>query len=115
MFKSHMASYMGEFVNTSQADNWWIYVPHFRYLFYVYSYASGLLISKAMQRKVKANPKFIEEVKEFLSSGTSDSPQNIFLKLGVNIKKQEFWNSGLDEIQDLLNETENLAKKLGKI
>ena len=115
LFKEHMSSYLGEFVDTSSSDNWWIYVPHFRYIFYVYSYVSGELISKSLQSKVKQNPKFIEKVKEFLSAGTSDSPKNIFLNLGIDISKKDFWLQGLNEIESLLNETENLARKLKKI
>jgi len=110
-----MSSYMGESVDTSESNNWWVYVPHFRYFFYVYSYTSGLLISKALQSKVKADLTFIEKVKEFLSAGTSDSPENIFKKMGINITDKEFWNQGLSEFEHLLSQTEELAKKLGKI
>ncbi len=115
MFKKNMEDYMGEFVDCSGCENWWIYWPHIRMYFYVYSYASGLLISKAMQKKVKENPKFIEKVKEFLSAGISDYPKNIFMKMGIDISDKEFWNKGLSEVENLLNETETLAKKLGKI
>ena len=68
-----------------------------------------------MQNSVKEDPKFIEEVKEFLSAGLSDSPKNIFKKLGIDITDKNFWKKGLDEVDALLNETETLAKKLGKI
>ena len=110
-----MERYLGEFVDCSECENWWIYWSHIRMYFYVYSYASGLLISKAMQKKVKENPKFIEKVKEFLSAGISDYPKNIFMKMGIDISNKEFWDKGLDEVENLLNETEQLAEKLGKI
>ncbi len=115
MFKGHMSSYLGEMVDTSETDNWWIYVPHFRYMFYVYSYVSGELISKYLQAQVRKDRKFVEKVKEFLSAGTSDSPKNIFANLGIDITKKEFWLQGIKEIEDLLNETESLAKRLKKI
>ena len=114
-FKRHMSSYLGEMVDTSETDNWWIYVPHFRYMFYVYSYVSGELISKYLQAQVRKDGKFVEKVKGFLSAGTSDSPKNIFANLGIDITKKEFWLQGIKEIEDLLNETESLAKKLKKI
>ena len=88
---------------------------HIRYFFYVYSYASGLLISKALQRSVKTDRAFIGRVKGFLSAGLSDSPQNIFGKLGINIANSTFWYRGLDEVEALLDETTVLAKKLGKL
>ncbi|MDX9714211.1 MAG: M3 family oligoendopeptidase [Dissulfurispiraceae bacterium] len=116
IFKKHMFSYMGKYVEQSEGcENWWIYWSHIRYFFYVYSYASGLLISKALQRSVKNDSTFINKVKGFLSAGSSDSPANIFKKLGIDIRDRRFWNNGLDEVETLLDRTKHLAKKLGKI
>lgn len=116
IFRGHMSSYMGDFVEQSQgAENWWVYWGHIRSFFYVYSYASGLLISKSLQNYVKKDPKFIDNVKVFLSAGLSESPRNIFLKLGIDIRDPAFWSLGLEEIEKLLDETILLAKKLGRI
>lgn len=116
LFRKHMISYMGPFVEqTAGSENWWVYWSHIRYFFYVYSYAGGLLISKALQHSVKENPFFISKVKEFLSAGLSDSPRNIFRKLGIDIGNAAFWHKGLDEVEHLLDETIALARKLGRI
>ncbi len=116
LFRKHMAAYMGPFVEQSMgSENWWVYWSHIRYFFYVYSYASGLLISKSLQHSVKENPAFVSRVKEFLAAGLSDSPQNIFKRLGIDITDSGFWNKGLDEVEGLLEETTALAQKLGKI
>ncbi len=116
LFRKHMAAYMGPFVEQSPgSENWWVYWSHIRYFFYVYSYASGLLISKSLQHSVKEDPSFIIRVKGFLAAGLSDSPQNIFKRLGVNITDSGFWNKGLDEVESLLEETTALARRLGKI
>ncbi|MBX4196294.1 M3 family oligoendopeptidase [Candidatus Pacearchaeota archaeon] len=116
LFRKNMEAYMGESVEQSPgSENWWVHWPHIRRYFYVYSYASGLLISKSLQNLVHRDHSKIKIVKDFLSAGLSDSPKNIFMKLGIDITKKEFWNKGLDEIDELLNETENLAKKLKKI
>lgn len=116
MFQKYMASYMGNAVEQSKgSENWWVYWGHIRRFFYVYSYASGLLISKSLQYSVREDSKFIIKVKEFLSAGTSDSPKNIFMKMGIDISDKEFWNKGIDEVEKLLDEAESLAKKLGKI
>jgi oligoendopeptidase F len=114
IFKKRMSNYLGNFVDTSTCDNWWIYWPHIREIFYVYSYASGLLISKTMQEKYKEDNSFIEKIKEFLSTGNSKTPRETFEKMGIELNK-DFWNKGLDKIEKLLNETWNLAKKMGKI
>jgi len=116
LFQKHMAAYMGSAVEQSEgSENWWVYWNHIRYFFYVYSYASGLLISKSLQNSVKRDPAFIVQVKEFLSAGLSDSPKNIFSRLGIDISDKRFWDKGLDEVENLLDETERLAKRLGKI
>ncbi len=116
IFQKHMETYMGPGVEQSKgSENWWVYWSHIRTFFYVYSYASGLLISKSMQNGVKSDPKFINKVKEFLSAGTSASPKDIFARVGIDITDTTFWNNGLDEVENLLKETTKLAKKMGKI
>ena len=116
LFQKHMAAYMGDAVEQSEgSENWWVYWNHIRYFFYVYSYASGLLISKSLQNSVKRDPAFVVQVKEFLSAGLSDSPKNIFDRLGIDISDERFWDKGLDEVEHLLDETERLAKRMGKI
>jgi oligoendopeptidase F len=116
IFKKHMADYMGDYVEQSAgSENWWIYWGHIRSFFYVYSYASGLLISKSLQNYVKKDHSFIGKVKAFLAAGYSDSPKNIFMKLGIDIGDFGFWARGIDEVEELLNETTALARKLKKI
>lgn len=116
LFQKHMASYMGPFVLQSEgSQNWWVYWGHIRSFFYNYSYASGLLIARAMQVSCAKDPAFMEKVKEFLSAGTSDSPKNIFLKMGIDITDKKFWDTGLEKIETLLKDIQKLAKKLGKI
>jgi oligoendopeptidase F len=73
------------------------------------------LISKSLQAAVKRDHHFIGKVKEFLTAGMSESPKNIFAKMDIDITDKKFWEKGIAEIEDLLNETEKLAKKLGKI
>ncbi len=116
IFLKHMASYMGDAVLLSPgSENWWLYWDHLRRFFYNYSYANGLLISKALQKSVRQDPAFINKVKEFLSAGLSDSPQNIFGNLGINIQNRKFWEEGLQEVRTLLDNATELAVKLGRI
>jgi len=116
LFQKHMAAYMGDSVEQSAgSENWWVYWGHIRRFFYNYSYASGLLLSKALQRNVKTDKQFIEKVITFLSCGTSQSPADIFMDLGIDISRKSFWEEGITEIEELLEHTEALAKKLGKI
>ncbi len=116
IFKKNMSAYMGDFVEQSKgSENWWVYWGHIRRFFYVSTYASGLLISKSMQAMVRKDKKSISKVKDFLSSGTSASPKDIFMKMNIDITNPNFWEAGINEVKTLLEETEKLAKKLGKI
>lgn len=113
LFSRHMAAYMGEYVEQSPgSQNWWVYWGHIRRPFYVYSYASGLIISKAMQAKVKQDASFISEVKSFLAAGESNSPVELFAGLGLDITNQAFWQEGVSEVEKLLVETEQLAAQV---
>lgn len=117
LYREHMHSYMGSAVSQDPgSENWWLYVGHFRLMFYVYSYASGDLISTALRAKVKQDPKFISEVKDkFLTRGLSRSAREMFGDMGIDITDKGFWKKGLEEIDEQLKATEALAKKLRKI
>ncbi len=116
IFKKHMSTYMGSSVlQDYDAENWWMYWSHFRSPFYVYSYASGLLMSNGMNALIKKDPKQWENVKNFFYTGASKSPKKIFKEMGIDIEDKKFWEDGLKEIQKLLRDTKKLAKKLGKI
>ncbi|PIP86396.1 hypothetical protein COW82_02300 [Candidatus Campbellbacteria bacterium CG22_combo_CG10-13_8_21_14_all_43_18] len=129
IFKKHMKAYLGPvFELEKETELAWIHWGHFRSFFYVYSYASGLLISKYMQKKVRENPKYIKQVKKFLQTGGSKSPWQILKELGadpasgsasklskgIDINRGVFWDKGLEEIRAKLNRAKKLAKKLGK-
>lgn len=116
LFQKHMFAYMGSSVKKSPgSENWWLHWPHIRDYFYVYSYVSGLLISKYLQNEVIKDSHFVNKVKNFLAIGRCQSPLIAFSKLGINIADPMFWQKGLLEIKNLLIETEKLARKLGKI
>lgn len=116
IFNKHMKSYLGpHFDFDENSGRGWLHWGHFRRPFYVYSYVMGLLCAQAMQAQFKENPEFISAIKEFYSTGSSLSPQEIFAKMGMDIADASFWQKGIDEYKQLLNETKKLAKKLGKI
>lgn len=116
LFKKHMSNYMGDIATFwPGSENRWIYRGHFRRFFYVYSYASGFLIAKSMESMLHQEKMSIQQLKDFLSAGTSDSPENTFKNLWIDIKKSEFRREGINEMKTYLQETIELAKSLGKI
>mgnify|MGYP003556672799 FL=1 len=88
-------------------------VPHFRYFFYVYSYAYGQIISKALYAKYKKDPTFIEKVKAFMSAGGSMSPADIFKSIGIDTTDPEFFKEGIMQVKTDLEKAIKLAKKVG--
>ena len=109
IFCKHMKAYLGDTVEEDESmRNGWIYVSHFRRFFYVYSYASGLLISKALQEMVKQDPKNISFVKAFLESGGSKSAKVLFKEMGIDISKEEIWKKGINEVKYLLDKLNNI-------
>lgn len=117
LFSKHMANYMGNAVEKSEGSkNWWIYWSHIRYMFYVYSYAAGLLISKSMQKRLKDNPQFITNIKEFYASGMDKTPtETLAEKLQIDATKSDIWLEGLEQTSKNLEMAENLATELGLI
>ena len=116
LFKKNMEAYMGDYVSQDRGSEYgWVSWSHIRTFFYVYSYANGLLISKALQNMVKEDPKNIEKVKVMLSTGSSKSPEQMFKDIGIDITRKEFWEKGLKEIEDIYSKAYELAKKLEKI
>ncbi len=112
LFTKHMSAYMGDAVEQSPgSQNWWVYWSHIRSFFYVYSYASGQLISKALQDMVRQDKSSIKNVKKFLSAGLSRSPKNLFMDMGIDITDRSFWDKGLTEVEKLLIQAESLAGK----
>ncbi len=113
LFQQYMTAYMGSAVDQSKgSQNWWVYWSHIRNFFYVYSYASGLLISKSLQSLVRQNPRNIQKVKQFMAAGQSDSPRHIFLATGIDIEQPTFWQHGLSEIESKLQQAWRLAEEL---
>jgi oligoendopeptidase F len=110
LMNKHMRSYLGPVVELTREDgyffaNW----SHIRNFFYVYSYAFGQIISDALYQRYKQDKTKIKDIIEFLSAGSSDSPENIFRKIGINPNKKLF-ETGLTRIKANVDELEKLWK-----
>ncbi len=107
----HMKSYMGD-VNFGDKDGYFfVGWPHLRFFFYVYSYAFGQLTSKVLYQKYKEDKNYIEKIKQFLSTGSSMSPEDTFKAIGLDLKNPEFWKNGMKEIENDIKTLEKLINK----
>lgn len=103
LFTKHMSAYMGPAVEQpDSASLWWVHWPHIRNFFYVYSYASGSLISKILQQRLADDPKYISKIKWLFSVGESLSPEEALKQINIDITKESTWRIGLQMLeQDL--------------
>lgn len=112
LLNTHMQKYLGPRFKLTEKDGYffvlWI---HIRDFFYVYGYAYGRLVSRALYQKYRENNSFLEEIEKFLSAGGSKSPHDIFMDMGINTNDPEFWKAGLKGIENDLNSLEKLILK----
>ncbi len=107
----HMKSYMGDINFASKDGYMFVGWSHLRFNFYVYSYAFGQLTSKVLYQKYNEDKKYIEKIKQFLSTGGSMSPEDTFKAIGLNLKNPEFWKNGIKEIENDIKLLEKLVNK----
>lgn len=101
--------YGPEFVIEPNDEVEWTYVPHFYYNFYVYKYATGLMASVALARRVLAGePGATEAYLALLKSGGSDYPLELLRRAGIDLTKPD----AIVETFDLFAETMDEFEKL---
>jgi oligoendopeptidase F len=112
MLSKHMHSYLGPVFEMKEYDGYqFVSWSHIRRFFYVYSYAYGQIISKALYLKYKEDKDYLKKIEEFLSAGQSKSPEDIFLSIGIDTRKPEFFVAGLKSIEADIMKLEKLVNK----
>lgn len=98
LMQKHLSSYLGSGVEVRDVDGYsYVYIPHLRFGFYVYTYTFGMLMSTKMANAYKEDQAYIDEIDRFLSAGQSDSVVNIFKSIGINTTKQSVFEDALME------------------
>jgi len=110
LMNEHVSAYLGPAFELTLEDGYFFaHWSHIRRFFYVYSYAYGQLISRALHEKLRENPRFIKQVDRFLSAGESESPYDIFKSCGLDTKKPDIFLEGLKGIEKDVAELERLT------
>ena len=81
----------------------WARIPHFYTPFYVYKYATGLIVSLIISDKLLNEKGFKDKYIEFLSSGGNDYPLNILKKLGIDITKKSTMENAFKVFREYLD------------
>ena len=111
MMSKHLKSYLGDAVEVGDDDGYFfVYWSHIRHFFYVYTYAYGQLISRALYEKWKKDPTYAKKIKQFLSAGRSMKPEDIFKSIGIDTSKNDFFEAGLRGVEQDIAKLERLSK-----
>ncbi len=112
LMNKHMKSYLGpKFELTDEDGYYFVNWGHIRRFFYVYSYAYGELISGALYAEYKKDKTFLTKIEQFLSAGGSKSPYKIFKDIGIDTTKPDFFQNGINKIEEELKVLEKLVNK----
>ncbi|MGC8779648.1 MAG: M3 family oligoendopeptidase [Anaerolineae bacterium] len=90
---------------------WWSYIPHFISTpGYVYAYAFGQLLVLALYARYRQAPAgFADAYLAMLAAGGSDWPHELVRPLGVDLTDPGFWQNGLEILDEMVREAEELA------
>ncbi len=88
----------------------WSYIPHFIHSpFYVYAYAFGdCLVNSLFNVYESKLPKFEDKYITLLESGGSNTYDKLLKPFGLNPKKKDFWQKGVNVIESLIDQLEEL-------
>ena len=90
----------------------WARIPHFYTPFYVYKYATGLIVALIIASDILNNiPGAKEKYLKFLKSGASDYPLNILAQVGIDISDSNTMNKAFKLIEEKLVQLESLINK----
>ncbi len=86
----------------------WSYIPHFIHSpFYVYAYAFGdCLVNSLFNVYESKFPKFEDKYITLLESGGSNTYDKLLKPFGLNPKKKDFWQKGVNVIESLIDQLE---------
>lgn len=93
----------------AEDESGWSMIPHiFHTPFYCYAYAFGNILTFALYNQVKSWALSVEDYKDILRAGGSERPRNLLKKYGIDIAAPEFYQSGLREVEKMVEEFEGL-------
>jgi oligoendopeptidase F len=103
--------FQGSVILDDHYQIWWSYIPHFVHTpGYVYAYAFGELLVLALYEIYQRNQEgFPEKYMELLTAGGSDWPHVLLERVGVELQDPSFWQGGLQAIEHLIVQAEELT------
>jgi len=92
-------------------EHYWSYVTHFVHApFYVYAYAFGDLLVRALMEKRREDPQgFAPLYEELLAAGGTRTYVEALAPFGLNPREKAFWAAGMKQLERLVDEFETLV------
>lgn len=111
LLAKNMKAYLGDKVSVTEDDGYqFVSWSHIRRFFYVYSYAYGQLVSRALFENWKKDNSYSKNIETFLRSGESMSPENIFKEAGIDTTSMKFFEAGIVSIKKDIDRLEKMIK-----
>ena len=91
--------------------HYWGYISHFVHApFYVYAYAFGDLLVRALMEKRREDPaKFTPLYEKLLAAGGTKTYVQALAPFGLDPREKAFWASGMRQMERLVDEFEALV------
>ncbi|KAB2912103.1 MAG: M3 family oligoendopeptidase [Hyphomicrobiaceae bacterium] len=91
-------------------ETFWAYIPHFVHSpFYVYAYAFGdCLVNSLYGLYRDAHPGFVTKYFSMLEAGGSKHHSELLKPFGLDAFQREFWDKGLQVIESMIDELEQM-------
>lgn len=110
----HLKAYLGSAIELDTRDGYsYVYIPHLRYGFYVYTYAFGILMSTIMANRFKEDKGYAEDIDRFLTSGQSATVADIFKSIDIDTSKKATFERALQNHEDDIRAFEKFVRKNG--
>lgn len=105
-----LKSYYGEDIVYDEESRYeWMRLSHlFRWAFYPYKYATGLLIASTVYSNIVDGSLNIEDYLNFLSSGSANYSLELLKLLNIDVEKDEVFNKGFEDLEKNLKLLESI-------
>jgi oligoendopeptidase F len=108
-YLANLREQFGKHVGVPNEFRWeWLTIPHiFASPFYCYAYSFGNLLVLALYHRYKQEgPEFVPKYLNLLAAGGSKSPDAILQEVGMDMRSEEFWQSGFNMIKAMIETLE---------
>lgn len=110
VYMQELRQQFGKAVKVPDEFQWeWLTIPHiFASPFYCYAYSFGNLLVLSLYRMYKeTGSAFVPKYLDLLATGGSEAPRDILAQMGVDMSSEAFWQSGFDQIGEMVEQLES--------